>query len=53
MRDLQDSSEWQMDSTVKMALFHLVKSLDDGTHVQRLPVYKAETPQWTHRKVPG
>ena len=49
--DLQENSEWQMDSTLKMALFDPAKSQDDGMQVQCLPVYKAETPQWTYRKV--
>ena len=35
-----------------VATFGPAKSLDDGMQVQCLPVYKAETPQWTYRKVP-
>ena len=41
-----------MNSTVKVALFDPAKSLGDGMQVECLPVYKAETPQWTYRKVP-
>ena len=35
-----------------VAMFDPAKSLDDGTQVQRLPAYKANTLQWTYRKVP-
>ena len=50
--DLQEFDAWQMAFTVKMALFDPAESLDDDMQVRRLPVYKAETPQWTYRKVP-
>ena len=50
--DLQENSEWQMDSTVKITLLDPAKPLDDDMQVQCLPVYKAEAPQWTYRKVP-
>ena len=35
--DLQENSEWQMDSIVKIALPDPVKSLDDDMQAQCLP----------------
>ena len=41
-----------MESTVLMTTFNPAQPLEDDVQVQCLPVYQADKPQWTYRKVP-
>ena len=50
--DLQEDSEWKMDSTVFTNRIDPALPLEDDMQVQCLPVYKVDGPEWTYRKVP-
>ena len=41
-----------MESTVLVTTFDPAQPLEDDMQVQSLPVYQADKPQWTYRKVP-
>ena len=50
--DLQEDCDWKMDSTVMLPNIDPVTALDDNMQVQCLPVYGADQPKWTYRRVP-
>ena len=50
--DLQEDCDWKMDSTVMIPNVDPITAFDDNMQVQCLPVYGADQPKWTYRKVP-
>ena len=50
--DLRDDYDWRMDSTVMLPNIDPVTAFGDNMQVQCLPVYGADQPKWTYRKVP-
>ena len=50
--DLQEDCDWKMEPTVLIPNIDPITALDDNMQAQCLPVYGADQPMWTYRKVP-
>ena len=50
--DLQESGDWKMGSTVLLPNIDPATALDDNVQAQCLPVFQADQPKWTYRRVP-
>ena len=50
--DLQEDCDWRMDSTVTIPNTDPITAFDDNMQAQCLPIYGADQPKWTYRKVP-